>query len=49
MDAGPHVKVVTLPEHAKEVATRLAEVGGVLQVIRCAAGGDAGVDLTRSA
>jgi diphosphomevalonate decarboxylase len=44
MDAGPHVKVVTLPEHAAEVATRLAETTGVLQVIRCAAGGDASVD-----
>ncbi|HVW28484.1 MAG TPA: diphosphomevalonate decarboxylase [Polyangiaceae bacterium] len=44
MDAGPHVKVVTLPERAEEVATRLAEVGGVLQVIRCAAGGDAAVE-----
>jgi diphosphomevalonate decarboxylase len=44
MDAGPHVKVVTLPQHAEEVATRLAETTGVLQVIRCAAGGDASVD-----
>jgi diphosphomevalonate decarboxylase len=44
MDAGPHVKVLTLPEHTEEVATRLAETAGVLQVIRCAAGGDASVD-----
>jgi diphosphomevalonate decarboxylase len=44
MDAGPHVKVVTPPEHADEVSTRLAEVTGVLQVIRCAAGGDATID-----
>ena len=43
MDAGPHVKVVTLPEHAEEVAIRLAECNGVLEVIRCRAGGDASV------
>ena len=44
MDAGPHVKVLTLPEHAAEVATKLAAVPGVLQVIRCTAGGDATVE-----
>jgi diphosphomevalonate decarboxylase len=44
MDAGPHVKVVSLPEHAQEVANRLAECPGVLEVIRCAAGADASVD-----
>ncbi len=44
MDAGPHVKVLTLPEHAEQVAIRLAETTGVLQVIRCTAGGDASVD-----
>jgi diphosphomevalonate decarboxylase len=44
MDAGPHVKVVTLPEHSKEVASRLAECPGVLEVIRCVSGGEATVD-----
>jgi diphosphomevalonate decarboxylase len=44
MDAGPHVKVVTLPEHAAEVATQLAGCPGVLDVIRCTAGGDATVE-----
>jgi diphosphomevalonate decarboxylase len=43
MDAGPHVKVVTAPAHADQVATRLAETQGVLEVIRCAPGGDATV------
>jgi diphosphomevalonate decarboxylase len=44
MDAGPHVKVVTSPTHAETVATELAGCPGVLQVIRCAAGGDASVE-----
>jgi diphosphomevalonate decarboxylase len=44
MDAGPHVKVVTLPVHAEEVAMSLAGCPGVLEVIRCKAGGDASVD-----
>jgi len=44
MDAGPHVKVVTLPVHAEEVAMSLAGCAGVLEVIRCKAGGDASVD-----
>jgi diphosphomevalonate decarboxylase len=44
MDAGPHVKVLTSPNQAEEVATRLAECPGVLEVIRCRAGGDASVD-----
>jgi diphosphomevalonate decarboxylase len=43
MDAGPHVKVVTSPDHADRVATRLAETPGVLNVIRCGPGGDATV------
>jgi diphosphomevalonate decarboxylase len=44
MDAGPHVKVVTAPAHAEKVATELAGCPGVLQVIRCAPGGDASVE-----
>jgi diphosphomevalonate decarboxylase len=48
MDAGPHVKVVTLPEHKEEVSTQLAGITGVLQVIRCTAGGDATVDSASS-
>ncbi len=44
MDAGPHVKVVTLPRHADEVTARLAGAPGVLQVIRCAPGGDAAIE-----
>jgi len=48
MDAGPHVKVVTLPMHAEEVTNKLAECPGVLEVIRCAAGGDASVEADAS-
>jgi diphosphomevalonate decarboxylase len=44
MDAGPHVKVLTVPSQAEEVATQLAAVPGVLQVIRCGAGPDAFVE-----
>jgi diphosphomevalonate decarboxylase len=49
MDAGPHVKVLTSPNQAEEVATRLAECKGVLEVIRCKAGGDAQVEVTTGA
>ena len=44
MDAGPHVKVVTAPGNAEKVATELGACPGVLQVIRCGAGGDASVE-----
>ena len=44
MDAGPHVKVITLPEIAEEVTTHLAGIPGVLQVIRCAPGPDAFIE-----
>jgi diphosphomevalonate decarboxylase len=44
MDAGPHVKVVTAPQNAEEVATLLARVPGVLEIIRCNAGPDAHVE-----
>jgi diphosphomevalonate decarboxylase len=44
MDAGPHVKVVTAPANAEQVATELAGCPGVLQVIRCAPGGEASVE-----
>jgi diphosphomevalonate decarboxylase len=48
MDAGPHVKVVTPPAKAEEVATALAAVPGVLQVIRCGPGPDAFVEGERT-
>lgn len=41
MDAGPHVKVLTLPRHADEVALALDEHPGVERVIRCGPGPDA--------
>jgi diphosphomevalonate decarboxylase len=44
MDAGPHVKVVTAPANAEEVATLLSSVPGVLEIIRCNAGPDAHVE-----
>jgi diphosphomevalonate decarboxylase len=44
MDAGPHVKVVTLPNLAEQVSTALAGVPGVLQVIPCAPGPNAYVE-----
>jgi len=44
MDAGPHVKVLTAPAKAEEVASALAAVPGVLQVIRCGPGPDAFVE-----
>jgi diphosphomevalonate decarboxylase len=44
MDAGPHVKVVSEPDRAGEVAAALAAVPGVLEVIRCHAGPDAFID-----
>lgn len=34
IDAGPHVKVITLPEHETEVANALGAVPGVLRIIR---------------
>jgi len=46
MDAGPHVKVVTLPEHADEVASALRAVAGTLDVIRCAPGPDAYLEVS---
>lgn len=44
MDAGPHVKVVTLPERASEVAVALKAVAGTLDVIQCGPGPDASVE-----
>ncbi|HVU01958.1 MAG TPA: diphosphomevalonate decarboxylase [Polyangiaceae bacterium] len=44
MDAGPHVKVLTLPESAPGVAEALGAVPGVLQVIRSGSGPDAFVE-----
>jgi diphosphomevalonate decarboxylase len=43
MDAGPHVKVVTLPEHAPRVDGALRAVPGVLRTIASGLGGDATV------
>ncbi len=47
MDAGPHVKVVTLPEKSGEVADALRAVPGVLEVIPCAPGPDAVLEVER--
>jgi diphosphomevalonate decarboxylase len=44
MDAGPHVKVLTPPEHAAEVAAALRAVSGTLDVIQCGPGPDAFVE-----
>jgi len=41
MDAGPHVKVLTLPEHATDIAGELRQVEGVRDTIVCHAGPDA--------
>ena len=41
MDAGPHVKVLTEPERAAEVAAALSELPSVLEVITCRPGPDA--------
>ncbi len=38
MDAGPHVKVLTLPEHAERVAQELERTEGVLSVLRSGPG-----------
>jgi diphosphomevalonate decarboxylase len=42
-DAGPHIKVLTLATHAKEVQARLSQVPGVLRAITAAPGGAAKV------
>lgn len=47
MDAGPHVKVVTLPDKADEVASALKVVNGTLDVIRCAPGPEAYVEMPK--
>lgn len=49
MDAGPHVKAVTLPEHAAYVQRVLEDVPGVLRTIASSLGGDASVELLESA
>ena len=38
MDAGPHVKVLTLPAHAEQVAHALEVVPGVVEVLSCRPG-----------
>jgi len=43
IDAGPHVKVLTLPEHAARVREFLASVAGVVRVLESAPGPDAAV------
>jgi diphosphomevalonate decarboxylase len=45
MDAGPHVKVLCLAEHADALAQRLGEVPGVVAVTICAPGPDAKVEV----
>jgi diphosphomevalonate decarboxylase len=45
MDAGPHVKVLCLPEHAERVKAELESVPGVHGCIECRPGPDASVSL----
>ncbi len=45
IDAGPHVKVLSLPERSAELARALAEVSGVKRVLVSGAGPDASVTL----
>jgi diphosphomevalonate decarboxylase len=49
MDAGPHVKVVTLPDRADEVAAALKAVPGTLNVIVCGPGPGASFERSGSA
>jgi len=44
MDAGPHVKVLTPPERAEEVAAALKAVPGTLNVIKCGPGPGASLE-----
>jgi len=44
IDAGPQIKAVCPPEHADAVAEALAEVPGVLDILRCELGGGAYVE-----
>lgn len=48
IDAGPHVKVLTTPEHLQEVMRAIANTEGVLNVIASGVGGDATVELVQS-
>jgi diphosphomevalonate decarboxylase len=48
IDAGPHVKVITLPEQAAFVSDRLASVPGVLRTIVSRVGQDATVEVTEA-
>jgi diphosphomevalonate decarboxylase len=41
MDAGPHVKVLTLPQYAADIADELRRIEGVRDTIVCQAGPDA--------
>ncbi len=41
IDAGPHVKVLTDPDHAADIARALSEIDGVTRVITSASGGPA--------
>jgi diphosphomevalonate decarboxylase len=45
MDAGPHVKVLTLPERTQELEVELAAVPGVTRLIVTGPGPDASVEL----
>ncbi len=46
IDGGPHVKVLTSPEHADEVRAKLTGAAGVLRVLSCTPGPDAFVEET---
>ncbi len=45
MDAGPHVKVLTLPERAQELEAELSASPGVTRLIVTGPGPDASVEL----
>ncbi|HEX6764795.1 MAG TPA: diphosphomevalonate decarboxylase, partial [Polyangiaceae bacterium] len=45
MDAGPHVKVLTAPEHAERVAEALRATSGVERVVVSASGNDAHLEV----
>ena len=49
MDAGPHVKVISKPEHAQAVRGALESVTGVLRCLSCKLGPDASVSVEERA
>jgi diphosphomevalonate decarboxylase len=48
IDAGPHVKVLTLPQHAEAITAQLREVPGVVDVLVSAPGPDAAVTIEQA-